>query len=552
MRAIILGLVIKLISNVIVAVKSVFKKATTTATDESITCNVWNINNKDFVFPESEIPRFNEKEDIGIALPGGGVRACAYSLGVLRALHKLNVLQKAKYMTSVSGSSWINAIYSYQKLYTTKEILGEYIPPSELTYSRLSNVPTSHEFVNILHDFTIITDMLNNFVITKIVSLIEDIIRINDKTDDLLSRCFGNSFFAKYGLNDFTTVPTFKDETKNAQNAQNAKNNYTPLQELRSDVPFPIILGTVLIQDTEIKSPIEFTPLYYGINTVNPDIIGSGIYVEPTGFLNFTKNDVKTDTPKYTFNTTVNACINNVISILKSSSISSNYEPLLIRLPNSIYDFIELPQMNYFNQDIILCDGVVIGDNSGITSLLKRKVKNIILICTFNSTDDSSLDNKYFVENNSDIIQMFKDSNPHQLFKPSYYPELISSFNKLILENKPLIVKMDIETVSNTRYGIVIKDDEKYIPTITFIHPSRNEWLDLIPKDSKEYIDNDMSILKSKLSYLNATNATFINYPFTSFFHLNMSKEYVIAMSQNACYDVMSNSKLFEYNSIKV
>jgi hypothetical protein len=527
---------IRLFYKIVNAVTSVFQKLKT-PTDESITCSVWNINNKDFVFPESELPQFNEKEDIGIALPGGGVRSCAYSLGVLRALHKLNVLQKAKYLTSVSGSSWLNAIYSYQKLYTNNEILGEYIPPTELNYSKLSNIQTSTEIANVLHDFTVIPDVIHNFILTKIVTSVENCLKVNDKTDDFLSRCYGDSFFAKYGLNNFDTIPTIKNKTLS---------KYTPVEELRPDVPFPIILGTVLIQDTEIKSPMEFTPMYYGINTVNPDIKGSGIYVEPTGYLTFTKNDVKPDIAEYTFDTSVKACTNNVISILKASGISSNYEPLLIRLPNTIYDFTELPQMDYFDQDVILCDGVVIGDNSGVTSLLKRKVKNIILICSFNSSDDSSLDNKYFVENNTDIIQMFEDSNPRQLFKSSYYPELISSFNKLILKNKPLVVKMDIETVSNTRYGIVIKDGNKYTPTVTFIHPSRNEWLNLIPKDSKDYIDNDKSILKSKLSYLSATNATFINYPFTSFFHLNMSVEYIVAMSQNGSYDIMSNSKLFE------
>ena len=306
-------------------------------------------------------------------------------------------------------------------------------------------------------------------------------------------------------------------------------------------------MGAALIQDTEIKSSIEFSPMYYGINTINPDIKGSGIYVEPTGFLTFTKTDVKADKPEYTFDTTVKACTNNVISILKASGISSNYEPLLIRLPNTIYDFFEFSQMDYFDQDIILADGVAVDYNSGIVSLLKRKVKNIIVVLSFDSSDDSTLDNKYFVETNSDIISMFKDLNPRQLFKSSYYSDLMVSFNKLIDNKKPLIVKMDIEVVSNTEYGIIIKDGDKYIPTVTFIHPSRNEWLDLIPKDSKQYIDSDTSTLKSKLSYLSATNSTFINYPFTSFFHLNMSVEYIVAMSQNAAYDVMSSSKLFEF-----
>ena len=142
---------------------------------------------------------------------------------------------------------------------------------------------------------------------------------------------------------------------------------------------------------------------------------------------------------------------------------------------------------------------------------------------------------------------MFQESNELQLFKSSYYPELIKAFNNLIDGRRPLVVKMDMEVVSNTKYGIIIKEDEKYTPTIIFIHPSRNEWLDLIPKDSKEYIDSDTSTLKNKLSYLSTTNATFINYPFTSFFHLNMSTEYIVAMSQNASYDVISNSTLFEF-----
>jgi hypothetical protein len=305
-------------------------------------------------------------------------------------------------------------------------------------------------------------------------------------------------------------------------------------------------MGTALIQDTEIKSPMEFTPLYYGISTVNPDIKGSGLYVEPTGYLTFTKNDVKPDIAEYTFDTNVTACTNNVISILKAAGISSNYEPMLIRLPNSIYDFTELPQMDYFDQDVILCDGVILDYNSAIISLIKRRVKNIIIVCTFDSSDDPMLDTKYFVENNVEIQNMFKDSNPYQIFKSRYYSELMASFNKLIKEKKPLVVKMNTDVVSNTLYDIVIKDDENYTPSVTFIHPSRSDWLDVIPKDSRDYIDSDKSIFKSKLSYLSTVNATFINYPFTSFFHLNMSKEYIVAMSQNGSYDIMSNSKLFE------
>jgi hypothetical protein len=505
--------------------------------NEPISCSVWNTNHKDFVYPELQIPLFSDKEDIGITMPGGGVRSCAYSLGVLRALYKFNVLQKTRYIACVSGSSWLAAVYSYQNIYTDAELLGEYIPPTELTLDKLSNIPTTNEFSNVLHDFSIITDITLNIAVTKIVSVVENCVAVTNKTDDLLSRSFGDAFFAKYGLNDFVTVPTMKDKTQS---------KYQYVQELRPDVPYPIILGTAISEATSDKIGIEFTPLYYGM--VNSKLDGSGIYIEPTGFLAFTKNDVAlTDVPKYEFNTDVAACTNNVISILKSSVISSNYEPLLINSSNTIYDLFELPQMTFFEQDIRLADGVVNGDNNGITCMLKRRVKNIIYICSFKSSDDSNLDNRHFIENNTDILYMFQESNELQLFKSSYYPELIKAFNNLIDGKKPLVVKMDMEVVSNTKYGIIIKEDEKYTPTIIFIHPSRSEWLDLIPNDSKDYIDSDTSTLKSKLSYLSATNATFINYPFTSFFHLNMSTEYIVAMSQNASYDVISNSTLFEF-----
>lgn len=48
---------------------------------------------------------------IGLALSGGGYRAAAYHIGVLRALHKLGVLDKVDYISSVSGGSIIAAYY---------------------------------------------------------------------------------------------------------------------------------------------------------------------------------------------------------------------------------------------------------------------------------------------------------------------------------------------------------------------------------------------------------------------------------------------------------
>lgn len=52
---------------------------------------------------------------IGLALSGGGYRAAAYHLGTLRALHKMNLLDKIDVISSVSGGSIIAAYYLLHK-----------------------------------------------------------------------------------------------------------------------------------------------------------------------------------------------------------------------------------------------------------------------------------------------------------------------------------------------------------------------------------------------------------------------------------------------------
>lgn len=55
------------------------------------------------------------EKKIGLALSGGGYRAAAYHIGTLRALHKLNVLDKVDVISSVSGGSITSAYYVLNK-----------------------------------------------------------------------------------------------------------------------------------------------------------------------------------------------------------------------------------------------------------------------------------------------------------------------------------------------------------------------------------------------------------------------------------------------------
>jgi Lysophospholipase catalytic domain len=60
-------------------------------------------------WPEQPILNRNgkAKDTLAVALSGGGYRSAIFCYGVLRGLHEIGVLEKADYLSAVSGGSWI-------------------------------------------------------------------------------------------------------------------------------------------------------------------------------------------------------------------------------------------------------------------------------------------------------------------------------------------------------------------------------------------------------------------------------------------------------------
>lgn len=64
--------------------------------------------------PTRPLPATQDRDhEIGLALSGGGFRAVAFHLGVLRALHDRGVLDRVEVISSVSGGSIIAALWAY-------------------------------------------------------------------------------------------------------------------------------------------------------------------------------------------------------------------------------------------------------------------------------------------------------------------------------------------------------------------------------------------------------------------------------------------------------
>jgi hypothetical protein len=353
--------------------------------------------------------------------------------------------------------------------------------------------------------------------------------------NDPWSQTLGDFFYKKYRLNDFTSVP-----------CMNTTLNFNTVK-LRTDVPFPIIRGYV--KNNKTNTFIEFTPLYYGMPIKNEDINGTGVYIEPVGMLSITQNVLTAKNTK--FNITPDNTRNNVISIMKSGGISSNVIPagfIQAGLSLNHVDFIGFNIINFLNEKLRMIDEFAINENNGISSLIKRRVQNIIFVCPLSSSDNIYLTKEQMIRKNTMLFEYFKQDSENYIFDNAQYPVLLEQMIKLSNNNKPIVIKMQMTIVSNDRYGIV--QDSNYSPTITFIHPSKNEWLDKIHSSSKKYINSrkQNSRINSIISLSGLTNAKFRNFPYTSVLHERYSLELVNAMSQCAAYDVVSSLKKSDFN----
>ncbi|MCE9518119.1 MAG: hypothetical protein K8R87_00895 [Verrucomicrobia bacterium] len=68
----------------------------------------------DLAPPEMDLlPELRRKDDLGIAVSGGGVRAAVAALGQFRALKTLGLLDRARYISSNSGGTWFCAPFVY-------------------------------------------------------------------------------------------------------------------------------------------------------------------------------------------------------------------------------------------------------------------------------------------------------------------------------------------------------------------------------------------------------------------------------------------------------
>ncbi|MDJ0763193.1 MAG: hypothetical protein QNJ97_09420 [Myxococcota bacterium] len=251
-----------------------------------VSTNVWNISKEDaqtgnFSFPEADFEYIRHRKNVGIAFSGGGTRSASATMGQLRALKQLGLLEKTKYISCVSGGSWAAIPFSFLLNDIADDLfLGDALAPEEITFEHLDHAPRKSLAYAVSHS-----------------SIVDDFIKaaIQGAGDETYSRAIGDIFLAPFQLNGLKRFFTCDRDTVGSIIDRNPKMRPSDFYYLNTDRhrPFVIAGGTILRSENKDKDKqrihFEFTPLYVGASGFHEGAgsrgrdIGGG-FVEPFGF----------------------------------------------------------------------------------------------------------------------------------------------------------------------------------------------------------------------------------------------------------------------------
>jgi hypothetical protein len=394
---------------------------------------------KNLVYPEqSDLPN---KLDYGICYCGGGFRACVLTYGSIGGI--LEKLDKIKYISGVSGSTWfiVSFIYYYNKIQFDKPIEPEDCTLENINHLEMNTFGDTLNSINLLKEFIEETIECDDRIINKWITVIYE------------------SFFEKYGNQD-----TKLDFSK---------------------YPYPLIQTTISYDDVnERLFQAEFTPYYtsvpicyeknnikYGGYNIESKLFCKNYYIEPSSQSGISSSFIEAGKELVT----------------KNRYRGTNYELLN---PNT-------SQINCAN----LVDGGIF-ENTGLIGLIRRKTKNLHM----NIYPKVPITDKNFVSELRYFTSLF-DGNPGSdkrgIFKLGLWDEVYDKLLYKLDNGKPLTILLkDIEILSNDYFQI-----EGYGFTNILLHVSScpSLWFDKLPKQTQLYIKEKycdfpyISVLKYKL-----------------------------------------------------
>jgi len=241
---------------------------------ENVKAKLFSTQVSGFSFPEERISELDEKKNVGICFSGGGTRSASLTMGQLRGLQQIGVLDKVKYLSAVSGGSWGSVPFLFlDESITDEHFLGMYADPGDITENMLSYAP-KYSLTNAISNSKLFDDLIKNIF----------------AGDERYANIIAEIFLKPFNIGSMRKFFTYDKNSlleilKN--NPQLLPNDFY-LMNSRPNRPYPVIGGTLLRPDFG-RYQFEMTPLYVGIDGLWKKAgaggydIGGG-YIEPHGF----------------------------------------------------------------------------------------------------------------------------------------------------------------------------------------------------------------------------------------------------------------------------
>lgn len=219
----------------------------------------WRVEPSAAVFPEMGTDLPSRTAPVGVCLSGGGTRALSAGMGQLRALNALGLLARTRYLSCVSGGSWLATSFTYNATSgTDEEFLGPITAPEHITLASLIEaLPTECVGATATRE---ISGVFNRNLLSGM------------PRDRVWCACVGELYFSSFGLYDPARPTSFTLDAAHRDDILQRIPSLRPqdLHVARPLRPYLIVNGTIvglkgLLPLEEINpTTLEFTPIYSG------------------------------------------------------------------------------------------------------------------------------------------------------------------------------------------------------------------------------------------------------------------------------------------------
>ena len=456
------------------------------------------------------------RNTVGVCFSGGGSRALSATMGQLRGLRALGVLDDVLFISSVSGGTWASALYVYLPAsFSEDDFLGPVIAPQNLSFFRIGDQPPNN-----------LGSIPPTLSLDNVFATLVELIAQGCAADSLWQGLVGTYILQPFGLwnqgaNGYATKYYSRNlaflKAPGGILERNPSLNAKRFHLMERTRPFLVMNGS-LVSNASVDGaqllPFESTQQNLGVRSVFPAAgaqrqdIGGGL-MEAFGMGSAWQRDLNSKTQPNLVDTTVpsrpfSLCdIAGISSAAFAQTFQAQFPDLDLLVPAYPYwPVAKHAAARNAASSFEFADGGSLED-TGIGSLLVRRLPNIIAFVN-GATPLRKVGNEIVVDPQVQLLfgitpsaeslrtkEFYRKDIPNddptftQFFATKDYPKLAAGLWAANSAGGPAMFTQTLTTVPNANYGV-----EPYTVRVLWVYNTFVErWYNLLDDALKAVID---------------------------------------------------------------